>query len=167
MDNNILVNQITGLWITQSSHYYLQKNSSLFSKTLMNKAKWSDISNNSYYTNILRQKLKKEYKIKSIVLYKIQFLDTNYRNHTQYILLLKDQLDQTYLLKFNQSLAIVNKFIVKESSCDYLCLISHKHNLGIIQRIYFLNKNLKIIKSTVTKSNKYIATFFSSEIKIN
>jgi len=46
-------------------------------------------------------------------------------------------------------------------------MVSIRENITITEKIYFLNSNLKVIKTIVKKDKKDIAISFSSEIRIS
>ena len=168
MSIEFFMDRMVGKWVSQSTYYTSSSNRNsrnIFSKTLINQVKWSNVNNNKTIINSIKKQVNKE-KIKNhIRLYKIE----SNNNHTfiSYIAFFKNQENNLCLVKFNQALQQVNSFIFVKVSNSHLCLISQVYDITILEKIYFLNTNVKLVKSITKKSNKCILTSFSSEIKIS
>lgn len=166
MDVDIFTHKMTGRWVAQSTNYSLMDNYTLFN-TFRNQVTWTYIKNHEKYMNFLLPKLQIEYIIDRIDLYSITFKDNNYSQRKYYVGLLKQKSNQFHLLKFNDKFDVINKFIIQDYSRNYLSLISYINNITVLQKIYFLNNNVKVIKSIAKKYNQYMGTYFSSEIRIS
>lgn len=166
MDVDIFTNQMTGQWIAQSTSYSLLNNSNS-SQTFINNFTWAYIENNKKYIDLLLPKLQIEYVTDQAYLYTVEFKGNKYHQNKYYVVLLKQNSDSSVLLKLNYKFQIINRFIVKYCSTKSLSLISYIDQVKVFQQIYFLNKNVKIIKSIVKKKDQNIGTYFSSEIRIS
>jgi len=167
MDYNLFTKQMTGDWIAQSTNYYLTNHINQNFYTLNNQIKWTDIKEKEVYLDLIRTILKKEDIVKYISLYKIESIDVNSLSNLSYILLSQKTSKQICLFKFNKRFHLMNQFTLKDYSKNYLCLSSDIRNIRVIEKIYFLNNNVKIIKSIIKKNNQCIGASFSSEIKIS
>lgn len=166
MDVDIFTNQMTGQWIAQSTSYSLLHDSNS-SKTFINNFTWAYVENNKKYIDLLLPKLKIEDVTDQAHLYTIEFKRNKFHQNKYYVVLLKQNSDSSVLLKLNYEFKIINRFIIQDCSAERLSLISYINQVKVLQQIYFLNKNVKFIKSIVKKHNQNIGTYFSSEIRIS
>lgn len=166
MNENIFTNQMTGKWITQSTHYSILDNVVNYN-TYINYINWTYIPNYENYAQYIFSSLQTKNRIHSIFLYKVKYNQINYGIKTYYVTLLEYKFRKAYILKFDERFNLMNKFKIKNHSNNNLYLISQIDDLTILEKIYFLNTNVKIIKSVIQKNKEYIATSFSSEIRIS
>ena len=167
MDYDIFTHQMTGRWIAQSSNYFSFYNQDSFSCTFTNQVEWTYLFDHDKYIDIIKKNIQAPNIQNYLSLYRIKLISKEYSNRIYYAVLLKSKANQTCLLKFNEELTLINNFFIQDYSKNNFCLVSHVKDLRIIEKIYFLNDNVKVIKSIIRKNNKYIATSFSSEIKIS
>lgn len=169
MHINIFTSKIIGHWITQTTKYKLLNSNTSEISTFINQIKWTNLSDNNFYADIIKKNVKVEYIGYSLFIYKLNFSDYQSHNQIYYIAFSENHFKKMYLLKFNENFTVTNWFIIKKCTANYLCLTSENRNntITITQKIYFLNANVKLIKSVIKNKNKYIATTFSSEIKIS
>jgi len=158
--------QITGNWIVQSTNYSSKQNSN-FIEILTNQVIYTHLKNTKFYLKLLSHDFNFNFSTKKIEIYSIEYKNKTNSNNRQYLLICYDQNNKTSLLKFNHNFQYLNKFTVKTSSKKYLSIVSKNNNITIIEKIYFLNNNLKVIKTIVKKHEKDIAISFSSEIRIS
>lgn len=158
--------QMKGNWIVQSTHYSSKKNSE-FIEILTNKVKYTNLINTNFYLKLLSKNLNLNYSNKKTEIYCIEFESKKNEINKQYLLIFHDNNNQTILLKFNHKFEYLNKFKVQIYSKKYLSIVSKNENITIIEKIYFLNINLKVIKTIIKKQKKTIAISFSSEIRIS
>ena len=166
MNIDLFTKQMIGNWIIQTTNYSSLKDLSINS-TYKNKIKWIDIKDYRPYLHSLLPNLKQEYIIQNIKLYLIELADQNFVQYQYYALLLSDKYNNTFLLKFDVKFQLIIKFAIQDCAENYLSMISEINGLTIINKIYFLNTNLKVIKSIIKNHEKYMATSFSSEIRIS
>lgn len=166
MDVDIFTNKMTGQWVAQSTSYSLLYNY-VSSPTFINNFIWRYVKNDRKYMNTLLPKLQKEYDINQLYLYTIEFKESKYYQNNYYVVFLKQQSDLSILLKVNDKFQIINRFTIKDYSTRHLSLTSNINQTEIFQKIYFLNNNVKVIKSIAKKYNQNIGTCFSSEIRIS
>lgn len=159
--------QMGGLWISQSTNYSLLKTQGKAPHTLTNKIKWTNISNDIELLQYVKANLRKEYCKNLISLYQVDFPNSQFNSQMYYTILFEDKFDQIHLIKFNKNLHLINKFKVQVLNSNYICLMSVLDHFTLIEKIFFLNDKVKLVKSVIKKQNKYVATYFSSEIKIS
>ena len=167
MDTNNFSRQMSGLWISQSTSYSMLQKKNRDFNTFTNKIEWVDLSNDIKYLNWIKKNIVEEYSQNLISLCKVSFSNTQSNYKRYYVLLLKDKLNQIYLIKLNQDLNLINKFTIQIFNYDHIVLISEINNSTLIEKIYFLNDKVKLVKSIIKKQRKCLATYFSSEIKIS
>ena len=159
--------KMNGLWITQSTYYSLNRNKNRTFTTFKNTIEWKDISCDEMSFEMIKCSLPKKYLTDLISLFQVDFLNTQSNQQKYYALLLKNKLQQNYLVKLDRRLQKINEFKIQELDDNYMYLTSSIKTLTLMERIYYLNNNVKVIKSVIKKSNAYIATSFSSEVKIS
>ena len=166
MNSNNFTKQMIGTWITQST-YYLSLNIGETSCDFVNRIKWLYLNNHIKYLKLMFKENEVNPLQKNISLYHIQLNNNRSKSSNYYLTLKVDQSNRAYLLKFDTSFNLINKFLIKEITENYLCLLAYVHNYEVLQKIYFLNQNVKLIKVTIKKQNYYIGTSFTSEIRIS
>ena len=169
MNYNIFTNQMTGKWIAQSTNYYLRQNNNTIPQTFVNQVQWTCLQNYKDYIDILTQSFLITGMKSLISLYYVEFTDSRDFQEAYYIVCLQGSSNQMCLLKFNKKFDFINKFILQDCSKNYFSVFSQINNsdITIIQKIYFLNNNVKMTRSIIKKYNQYIATSFSSAIRIS
>ena len=166
MDSNNFTQQMTGTWITQSTYYSLfNKNET--SCNFVNKIEWLYLKNNIKYLKSLSQQNQVNFLQKNTYLYHIQLNNKNNAHEDYYLTLKIDSFNKASLLKFDNSFKLINKFFIREITDNYLCLLTYVNSYEVLQRIYFLNQNVKLIKVIIKKQQDYVGTSFTSEIRIS
>nr|YP_009502171.1 putative single-stranded DNA binding protein [Porolithon onkodes]ASB29772.1 putative single-stranded DNA binding protein [Porolithon onkodes] len=166
MDPKNFKKHMTGHWIAQSTHYSLT-NIKASSCNFVNRIKWLNIKKPAQYLDSLSKENQIDLLLKDIYLYHIQLNNSIYKYGDYYIVLMINQFNQAYLLKFDISFKLINKFFIKEITEDYLCVLTSVNKYQVLQKIYFLNRHLKLIKVTIKDQQNYIGTSFTSEIRIS
>lgn len=166
MDPRNFTKQMTGSWIAQST-YYSPINIRATSCDFVNRIKWLNIKKTVQYLDSLSKKNQIDLSSNNIYLYYIQLSNNIYKDGDYYIILMIDQFNQAYLLKFDISFKLINKFLIKEITENYLCLLTYVNTFQVLQKIYFLNRHVKLIKVTIKNQQNYIGTSFTSEIRIS
>lgn len=166
MDSNNFAKQMTGTWITQSTYYSLL-NIRGISCNFVNKINWLYLKNHIEYLKSLSNKNRINFLQKNIYLYYVQLNNHTKKNNYYYLTLQIDKFNKVSLLKFDNSLKLVNQFFINEVAENYLCLLAYVKNYEVLQKIYFLNQNVKLIKVTIKRQDCYIGTSFTSEIRIS
>lgn len=161
MDSNNFAKQMTGTWITQSTYYSLL-NIRGISCNFVNKIDWLYLKNHIKYLKSLSNKNQK-----NIYLYYVQLNNHRKKNTNYYLTLQIDKFNKVSLFKFDTSLRLVNQFFIHEIAENYLCLLAYVNSYEVLQKIYFLNQNVKLIKVTIKRQDCYIGTSFTSEIRIS
>lgn len=167
MHNYNFTSKMNGLWISQSTNYSELQNHNKILNTFINKIKWTNISIDAKFFSHIRQKLKEEYSKEIISLSQVKFFSTRLEYKLFYVLFSQDKLNNLHLTKFDENLQVINKFSIQIFDSQNICLTSEINSFTLIEKIYFLNEKVKLIKSVIKKRQKYIATYFSSEIKIS
>jgi hypothetical protein len=166
MKPNNFRQQMTGTWITQSTYYsLLNKNET--SCNFVNKIEWLYLKNNLTYLKSLSKNNQVNFLQKNMDLYHIQLSNKQNKDEDYYLTLQIDPCNKAYLLKFDNSFKLINKFFIKEITDSSLCLLGYVNSYEVLQRIYFLNQNVKLIKVIIKKNQNYIGTSFTSEIRIS
>jgi hypothetical protein len=110
--------------------------------------------------------LNMQYDIKHVDLYRIESKTSQDLCSVHYVILAHEGAKLSSIIKLDQDFVLLNRFTAHYESSNQLIITSSSNNINIVEKIYFLNQNLKVIKSTVKRSNEYIGTSFSSEIRI-
>nr|AYR05892.1 hypothetical protein [Lithothamnion sp.] len=162
MDSKFFINKIEGNWIIQSTNYSLIKNTI---STSINHVFWKKIKNTNNEI-ILKNRILK-FPITDRNVYIIESSNQK-RNETFYkVFLCNEKMNKGSILKINYSGCIVSQAFFNYKNNQY-CHINYQYdNFNIAEKVYFINPNLKIIKSIITKNDMCIGISFSSEIKIN
>lgn len=166
MDPKNFTKQMIGNWIVQSTNYSLI-NSNTPSCDFVNRIRWLNVKNPIQYLDSFAKENQIDLSSNDIHLYHIQLNDNIYQNEDYYILLMIDQFNQVYLLKFDLSLKLINKFLIEEITENYLCVLTYVNTFQVLHKIYFLNRHVKLIKVTIKNQQNYIGTSFTSEIRIS
>ncbi len=166
MNYTIFNEQIAGKWIVQSTNYSSKKNSD-FIEILINEVKYTNLTNTNFYLKLLSYNLDLNSSNKNIEIYSIEHKNKNHSINKQYLLKFHDKDEKTILFKFNHKFEYLNKFTIKTYSKKYLSIVSKNNHITIVEKIYFLNNNLKVIKTIVKKHDTHIVVSFSSEIRIS
>lgn len=165
MNDVLLANRLIGRWIVQSANYSLLLHPD--SKNLfVNQVEWTNIKNSKLYLESIRGCLNKQGKLSKISVYCVKSTSSQLHS-THYVACVYRGPRLKLLIKLNQDLVFLNQFIVQSQSFNCLTVMSCCNCMVIVEKIYFINRNLKVIKSTIQKSSKYIGTSFSSEIRIS
>lgn len=162
MNKNRLIDQLAGQWIVQSTNYSLTKNLK-YQDLLLNQVQWEHIDGYKVYRN----QLKKYFSNNTVDTYRIKSKKNNGVDVISYIVLVHQGSKLNSIIKLDHDFALLNQFMVQNQSEHHLTIMSLKGNISIVEKIYFLNCNLKVIKSTIQRFNKCIGASFSSEIRIS
>ena len=161
MDNILLA----GRWIIQSTNYSLLLHCKSRNQ-FVDQVEWVYVQDSKFYLESIKRYLNKQDELSNISLYRLK--SGSGRLHTvHYIACVYIGLKLKMLIKLDQDLIPLNQFIVQSQSSNCLTIMSRKNTMVIVEKIYFLNRNLKVIKSTIQNPDKYIGTTFSSEIRIS
>lgn len=167
MDTKNFSLQMSGLWISQSTNYSLLQKQEKVPNTFTNKIKWTIIPSDKECFKWIKANLRKEDCKNLICLHRVNFSNSQSNYRLYYITLFQDKFDQIHLIKFDKSLHFINKFTIQVLNSNYIYLTSTIDKFTLSERIFFLNDKVKLIKSVIKKQKKYVATYFSSEIKIS
>lgn len=162
MNKNCLIGQLAGQWIVQSTNYHLLKNLK-YHDLLFNQVQWERVVDYKPYLN----KLKKYSSNNSIDIYRIKSKSNDAGYIIYYIACMYQGSKLSSIIKLDHDFVFLNQFRVQNQSKDHLTIESLKGDISIVEKIYFLNCNLRVIKSTIQRCNKCIGASFSSEIKIS
>nr|YP_007878284.1 conserved hypothetical plastid protein [Calliarthron tuberculosum]AGA63895.1 conserved hypothetical plastid protein [Calliarthron tuberculosum] len=162
MNKILLINRMLGNWIVQSTTY------SLFKKNIeasLNEIKWSLVEDKIQELAYRKQNI---FPINSTNM-KIYILEkeTNHLQKKIYQIFLFEKKSKGYIVKLDYNFQILNQSIFYYNSENFLSVYYKSRNNIIIENIYFINDNLKVIKSIIKKNSKCIGICFSSEIRIN
>jgi hypothetical protein len=163
MNKDCLIDQLAGQWIIQSANYSLLKR--LESRDLLlNQVQWLQMPNYAQHLEQIKQYYDNN---KSVSICRIRSKNNNGTHTIIHILLLHQGPQLSSIVKLDENFAFLNQSIVQSQSEDQLTIMSSKGNISIVEKIYFLNCNFKVVKSTIQRCNKCIGTSFSSEIRIS
>ncbi len=165
MNDDFLISQLAGQWIVQSTSYSLLKHAD--KNIFINQMRWTRIKDCSPYLKCIAQNLEKQDILTSVYLYYIELKNNNGIDCSHYIALVYERSRPKLVIKFSRDFVFLNKFIVQSQSNNSLTIMSYDNNIKIVERIYFLNRNLKVVKSTIQKYSTCVGTCFSSEIRIS
>ncbi len=165
MNDVFSIVSLAGQWIVQSANYSLLACPD-YTNLFVNQVQWTYIKKHKPCLESVKQYLNEEYELSNISTYCIE--STNRQIHSvHYIVFVYRGSRIKLLIKLDQNFAFLNQFVVQSQSCNYLTIMSSNNDITTVEKIHFLNCNLKVIKSTIHKSNKYIGSSFSSEIRIS
>ena len=164
MESNYFIERMRGEWIIQSTNYPLL-NVDKSSCNFINRMRWHYIKNDKKYLYMFCKHNHINLLQKS-QLYSLQLM-SNKKNKNHYIVLITDKLNQSFLLKFDMSFNLINKFFIEKIDKNFLHLSTYINKFEVLQKIYFLNNNVKLIKVTIKKGSYYVGTFFTSEIRVS
>ena len=166
MESNYFIERMTGKWIIQSTNYSLS-NMDETSCNFVNRMKWYHIQDNKKYLHMFFNHNQINLLQKKSQLYSIEQVSNNNKNDNYYIALITDKLNQSFLFKFDMSFNVINKFFIEKIDKNSLYLSAYINKFEVLQKIYFLNSNVKLIKVTIKKGSYCIGTFFTSEIRVS
>ena len=159
MDAQALINQLLGNWITQNTVYCVRKKYINISK---NAVSWLTVQNTyNFFTNIAN-KISKKY----TEMYLIE-ISHRYASNTKYCLFLFDSTQSKgiiLVLSYNFHFLYLNTF--KHDSSNLIYIKSKDTYVKTKEKIYFVNNNLKLTKSTIEKNQVFIGVSFGSEIRV-
>ena len=165
MNHNFLLNKLAGQWVVQSAYGRLLESfepNSLF----VNQIKWTPVDNSNSCLENIRRCTKKKINLNSVNIYLVESSASEKYSNKNYIVFISQQSKLELIMKFDQNFRLLSKFIVQNQSSNSLTCVSPSKHFVIIEKVYFLNHNLKISKSTIQLSRAYTGTAFSSEIRI-
>nr|YP_009541579.1 hypothetical protein [Synarthrophyton chejuense]AYR05588.1 hypothetical protein [Synarthrophyton chejuense] len=155
---------IEGDWIVQSTNYSLL-NYRL--NTFKDKIYWKPVK---YINKTIEKNLTSFITRYSITDYNIYIKQSKKQNLSQslyHFFLYNDQNNKGHIIKLNGAGKIINQASFKYANKNYIYLTYKNKNYYIKELVYFVNPNLKIIKSIIKNKKKCIGISFSSEIRIN
>nr|YP_009243877.1 hypothetical protein Sdur_061 [Sporolithon durum]AMK96119.1 hypothetical protein Sdur_061 [Sporolithon durum] len=167
MNINMLIEQIEGNWFTQSTTYFL-------TRSIINHYKhqvvFKEIKNVKATTHEIQVALKKIYvQYKEIDVQVALLKCSDYQEcknfYTIFVYLPENKNGNIWKIKSDGKLIGQSMFQVGFSNSIFIEYKSK--NLKIFEQIYFINDNLKIVKSVINIDNKPASVCFSSEIKIS
>lgn len=166
MNHHLFIDNVTGNWIIQSSNYSLLVNNNL-SYQYINKVTWTYIQEYDDYINLLLPNISEEDSLSNFKLYTVEYTCNTFKHYKYYVLFLYEQSQLLCLLKFNSQFTLINKFKINFCSECTLHMIAHNNGITIIEKIYYINSNLRVTKVIIQKNGDNIGTTFSSEIRIS
>ena len=153
------IERLLGHWLVQNTIYSLSNNAS---NTSVNKISWSIPKDKQKFINSMRKNIDKQYDQLSLI-----EIDNCQIKIIKYILFLYKTKSKTgIILKLNNKFDFLNSSSFYIQSYNTLYLDYNIKNINIIEKLYFINDNLKLIKSTIEQNDQYVTVLFSSEIKI-
>ena len=165
MESNYFIERMIGEWIIQSTNYPLLEINHT-SCNFVNKVKWHYLKDNKKYLKIFFKHNQTNLLQKKSQLYSIQLVSSHKNNNNYYLALVTDRLNQSFLLKFDGAFNIINTFFIEKIDKNFLYLSAYINKFKVLQKIYFLNNNVKLIKVIIKKGSFCIGTFFTSEIRV-
>lgn len=166
MNYNFFTQQMKGQWFIQTTQYSLQKSCELVNKSKDQVNRNYINVNNKDLTQALTSLSKKD-QLNSQYLHYIESSNQNINNKHYHTLLLNSNSKYAYILRYDYKFNLNHKFRLISCFENYIIMISKIKNFTIIEKIYFLHKNLRVTKSIIKQKCKCIGTSFSSEIKIS
>lgn len=165
MDSNFLTSKLMGRWVVQSTNC---SSRACFNHTkiLINQVSWTYMKTSSYYLKFIMLHLKQQNEVSKIDLCCMESIKNHSNHEKHYVSLIYEGPQLKFLIKFSHDFNFLNKFVVHNCSENQLTIVSYNEDIKIIEKIYFLSCNLKVIKSTILKNNSCVGTSFSSEIRI-
>nr|YP_009589200.1 conserved hypothetical plastid protein [Corallina ferreyrae]QBL75716.1 conserved hypothetical plastid protein [Corallina ferreyrae] len=162
MNRTLLINRMSGNWVIQSTTYSLVKKNI---KTLINEVEWSPIYDKLQNLKYIRNHISK----KTDAITEVYILEKKIQNIQEKILhiFLFNKKSNGYIVKLDDHFQILSQSTFKYYSNNVIFINQKLKNHKITEKIYFLNDNLKIVKSVFYKNNNCIGICFSSEIKIS
>ena len=167
MHESLLISQLESQWIVQSINYSLLPYAK-YSNLFLNQAKWLHVHDYRRYLDQIKQYIETEEKLEdySIDLYYVKFSNKDiYLSY--YAIFFSQGSVLKFLIKFDHNFDFLAKFKVERDSRNHLIIMLQNSRISIVEKIHFLNSNLRAVKSTFYVDNKYIGTSFSSEIRIS
>lgn len=166
MNSEFLAGKIEGNWIIQSTTYSLLKNKILTSSNQIN---WKTVKNkeNISLIKLLLKNIIEKYCISNSSIYILESINKKRLEKFYKFFLYNQELEKGYLLKLDNSGNILSKSEFVYKSSQYLRINHNRDGFYVIEDIYFINPNLKIVKSIIKKNKQCIGISFSSEIKIS
>lgn len=163
---NLLNEKIIGKWIVQSTNYYKLKEG-MFTDKFISQIEYTPIFNHKKCADFIINNLNIKWNHNNIKLYYVKSKSNKFINNKHYILTLTTEQQKQYIYKFDYDFNILNKFLIKYFSENYLYIVSNNNNINTIKKIFFLHNNLKVVKSITKQNNRNINISFSSEIRIS
>jgi len=166
MNSEFLASKIEGNWIIQSTTYSLLKNRIL---TFSNEINWKPVKNknSNSLVKLLSQKMIDTYNPNNSSIYIVESKNNTKIEKFYKFFLYNEKLNKGNLLKFNNSGNLLSKSEFTYKSNQQLCINHNNNGLSVNENIYFIDQNLKIVKSIIKKNKQCIGISFSSEIKIS
>lgn len=161
MNNIIELDNIEGKWIIQSTHYSLINNQL---KTAIDSIYWDKIKkSNKQIPQSLIKLIDKNALNKYII-----YAKKSKKNHLilYKLFLYRDQANKGEVFNLDNLGKIISKSWFNKRPDKSLYFNSQNKNFEIKEVIYFINNNLKIIKTIIQKNKQCIGISFSSEIRI-
>nr|YP_010728804.1 hypothetical protein P6G75_pgp041 [Lithothamnion corallioides]WEA77134.1 hypothetical protein [Lithothamnion corallioides] len=164
MNSRFFMNKIEGNWIIQSTNYSLLKNTI---STSINEVIWKEIQNVNNDIEIIIKNIITKFSINNISIYIIE--SSNHKRIKKFykFFLYNEKINKGSILKLNHTGNIVSKASFSYRNNQYFHIKSKYNDFDITENVYFINPNLKIIKSVIKKNETCIGISFSSEIRIN
>lgn len=164
MDSKFFINKIEGSWIVQNTNYSLIKNTI---STSINRIFWQEIKDTNNKIKIILKNRILKFPIINGNAYIIESSNRKRNENFYKIFVYNEKINKGNILKLNHLGKVISQasFDYKNNQCLH---INYQYDdFDIIEKAYFINRNLKIRKSVVTKNQICIGISFSSEIKID
>lgn len=166
MTNSFLADRLKGQWIVQSINYPSLESSN-YKSAFVDQIEWIYIKDLKHYWKFIMQYLEKQDELSEVDLYHILSQSSSSGPcKTYYVALIYAGSRLKSLIKLDEGFALLNRFTVKNQSRKQLTIASNTPSITVVEKIYFLNRNLKVIKSTIREGNACKGVSFSSEIRI-
>lgn len=164
MNSKFFVNKIEGNWIIQSTNYSLIKNTI---STSINNVLWKEIKNINHEMEPIVKNSILKFPTTNGNSYALESSNQKGNKKSYRFFLYNEKINKGSILKLNHLGHIVSRASFNYKNNQYLYINYQYDDFDIIERIYFINSNLKIIKSIITKNKICIGICFSSEIRID
>lgn len=164
MDCRFLISEAEGNWIVQKTTYSLLKNRMC---TSVNQVQWKAITNCNNNIRLLSKKIAEKYFINHSNIYIKEYKSSKASEKFYEFFLYNDKLNRGYIIKLNNSSKIISTSFFTCKNNKYFSINHQSKNLCITESIYFVQRNLKIIKSLIKQNECCIGVSFASEIKIS
>ena len=166
MKSNYFIERMIGEWIIQSTNYPLLGMNQA-PCNFVNKVKWHYKRDNKKYLHMFFKHNQINVLHQESQLYYIRLVINNKQNNNYYVALITNIFNQSFLLKLDTSFNIINTFFIEKIDENILYLSAYVNKFKVLQKIYFLNNNVKLIKVIIKKGSSCIGTFFTSEIRVS
>nr|YP_009541881.1 hypothetical protein [Neogoniolithon spectabile]AYR06090.1 hypothetical protein [Neogoniolithon spectabile] len=165
MNSYIFRNRILGKWLIQDS-FYCSSNTLKNNSKLNCRVEWFNIYSPKML-DVAKDYIIRHNKYEYFYAFTLQKTACGHTNNLKIYFLFHKFAKQGLLLRLNQKFTRPSESIFFYNDTT----IIYEHNLHkqnkLIEKIYFLNRNVRLVKCFIPKSSGNSSTYFSSQIKIN